>query len=290
MNKPLPVIAAIPNYNMAESLSQLLAQLVAADYDAIYVLDDASSDDSKAVVAKFSPNVHWIGGTVNLGAGGNRNRILQTHPEECIIHFLDADVRLETKAPAKTAQKLMAESNLAFVGGLVFDADGTQSIWSYGPDSITLYSLVTAAMQQVFGKVQSTKIWWRRLIRVTTKRARSEWPDIAVQPTRRATYWVLEGNLLVKRSVLEKLGGFDTDIHEYDIIPPARKAQELGLVTVFDPSIAVTHLAVDVRHYNRVSAMYRELYQLIKRYGGWKVWILPSGHFKPHCNSSKSKI
>jgi len=149
---------------------------------------------------------------------------------------------------------------------------------------------VTAAMQQVFGKVQSTKIWWRRLIRVTTKRARSEWPDIAVQPTRRATYWVLEGNLLVKRSVLEKLGGFDTDIHEYDIIPPARKAQELGLVTVFDPSIAVTHLAVDVRHYNRVSAMYRELYQLIKRYGGWKVWILPSGHFKPHCNSSKSKI
>jgi len=157
MNTPLPVIAAIPNYNMADSLSRLLTQLVSEDYDAIYVLDDASTDDSKVVVAKFGPKVHWVGSKTNLGAGGNRNRILQVHPEECIIHFLDADVRLETKTPAKTAQKLMSEPNLAFVGGLVFDADGTQSIWSYGPDSITLYSLVTAAVQQIFGKMQSTK-------------------------------------------------------------------------------------------------------------------------------------
>jgi len=281
MSKNLPIIAAIPNYNMAESLSRLLTQLVGEGYDAIYVLDDASTDDSRAVVTAFGPNVHWIGGDANLGAGGNRNRILAAHPDDCIIHFLDADVRLETTAPAAKARALMAEPNLAFVGGLVFSEDGKQSIWSYGPNSVTLYSLLTAAIQQLFATVQAPKPYWRNWIRRVTKSARSEWPDVATPPERRSTYWVLEGNLLVKRSVLEKLGGFDADIHEYDIIPPARKAQELGLVTVFDPTIAVTHLAVDVRHYNRAIALYKELYQLIKRYGGWKAWVLPDGRFKP---------
>jgi GT2 family glycosyltransferase len=284
VSKQLPVIVAIPNYNMANSLSALLAQLVDEDYDAIYVLDDASTDGSQAVVATFGTKVCWVGSETNLGAGGNRNRILQAHPKEGICHFFDADVRLETNTPATKARQLMAKPNLAFVGGLVFDPDGKQSIWSYGPDSVTLYSLLTALVQHLFGKIQAPKPWWRQWIRVLTKRVCNEWPDIAVPPQRRTAYWVLEGNLLVRRSVLEKLGGFDSNIHEYDIIPPARKAQELGLVTIFDPTIVVTHLAVDVRHYNRALALYKELYRLIKRYGGWKAWLLPEGRFKPPYN------
>lgn len=288
MSRPLPVIAAIPNYNMADSLSTLLTQLISEGYDAIYILDDASTDTSREVVATFGSKACWVGSNTNLGAGGNRNRILQAHPEECIIHFLDADVHLETDKPAAKARRLMAQPNLAFVGGLVLDSDSKQSLWNYGPNSVTLYSLMTALVQQLFAKIQAPRPWWRKWIRIITKRARSEWPDIAMLPGQRSAYWVLEGNLLVKRSVLQKLGGFDTDIREYDIIPPARKAQELGLITIFDPSIVVTHLAVNVRHYNRVTALYKELHRLIKRYGSWKAWILPDGHFKPQHNNPKT--
>ena len=46
----LPVVAAIPNYNMARGLNTLLPQVTEQDYAAIFVLDDASTDDSRVKV------------------------------------------------------------------------------------------------------------------------------------------------------------------------------------------------------------------------------------------------
>ena len=77
----LPIIAAIPNYNMAEQLATLLPQIIQQGYDAIYVLDDVSTDDSREVVKRFAPKVTLIAGDRNLGAGGNRNRILSALPD-----------------------------------------------------------------------------------------------------------------------------------------------------------------------------------------------------------------
>ncbi|HSX05885.1 MAG TPA: glycosyltransferase family 2 protein [Candidatus Saccharimonadales bacterium] len=289
MTKPLPVIAAIPNYNMGHSLAILLPQVLRQGYDAVYVLDDASTDNSREIVANFAPDVTWVGGKTNQGAGANRNRVLQAHPAECIIHFLDADVRLETNDVPAKARLAVAEPDTAFVGGLIKEAaSGKPWIWNYGPYPMTLYSALSAQFQTLFGRLQAQRPWWRKLVRVLTQRLRGEWPDIAVPPQRRAVYWMTEGNLLVRRSVLEWLGGFDATVREADIIPPARRAYQAGLISYFDPSIAVTHLAIDVRHYGRAMALYKEEYGLMKQYGGWKEWLLPEGHFKPRHNCKNS--
>ena len=269
---------------MADSLSRLLPQLLKQGYDNIYVLDDASTDNSNQIVAMFGPKVIWIGGKTNIGSGGNRNRILEAHAGESIIHFLDADVRLVTTDIVAKAQQLMDYPNVAFVGGLVLDTKGRQHLWNYGPDSISLYTTLTGQIQYLFGRIQAPKPIWRKLIRVVTKRARSEWPDIAVPPKRRPVYWSVEGNILVKRSVLEKLGGFDETVLEFDIIPLARKAYETCMVSFFDPSISVTHFAANVRQYNREITKQKELHMLIKRYGGWLKYLFPNGHFKPKHN------
>ncbi len=52
--KPVTVIAAIPNFNMGQSLQELLPQVLAQGYDAVYVLDDASRDDSVAIARGFT--------------------------------------------------------------------------------------------------------------------------------------------------------------------------------------------------------------------------------------------
>src|SRR5882724_6321869 len=104
-----PVIAAIPNYNMADSLTELLPQLLKQGYDHIYVLDDASTDNSVEVTRRFGPQVTVIAGEHNLRSGGNRNRILEAHPEECIIHFLDADIRLEADDIPAQARHMMRD-------------------------------------------------------------------------------------------------------------------------------------------------------------------------------------
>ena len=61
MVKRLPVVAAIPNFNMAENLRNLIPQILAQRYDGVFVLDDASTDHSVDVVRDYRGEVRWCG-------------------------------------------------------------------------------------------------------------------------------------------------------------------------------------------------------------------------------------
>lgn len=276
----LPVIAAIPNYNMADSLAVLLPQVLQQGYDAVYVLDDASTDDSRRVVEKFGSAVRFVAADKNLGAGGARNRILDAHSDECIIHFLDADVRLETANVPALARQLMADPAIAITGGLVAEVTGQQSLWNFGP-AVSAYSSLTAQIQYWLGGLRSGKTLPRRMLLALTRRALNEWPDVSTLPKRRLTYYVIEGNFFIRRSTFAQLGGFDTTIREHDMFPLARAAYLAGLLTYFDPSVAVTHQAIQVRGYNRHLARRKAMRYLIRQQGGYFSWWFPEGHFKP---------
>lgn len=284
MNPPaeLPVIAAIPNYNMGESLTELLPQVLRQGYDAVYVLDDHSTDSSRTIVARFAPGVVWIGGTHNLGAGGNRNRILEAHKAECIIHFLDADVRLLTNGIAAKARKLVDSYYIGFVGGLVLEKNGRQILWNYGP-RFSLYADMTAVVQILFGNIQAKYPLWRRFIRILTVRARAEWPDLATEPKRQPVFWCVEANFFVLRSTFERIGGFDATLREHDSFDPALRAYKLGLVSYFDPSVAIKHLRIDVRGKGRVRVIHKAARYLIRK-NGLREWLFPDGRFKPRYN------
>ena len=60
MANALPVVAAIPNFNMGESLRNLLPQVLAQGYDRVFVLDDASTDNTVDVVADFGDDVTLV--------------------------------------------------------------------------------------------------------------------------------------------------------------------------------------------------------------------------------------
>ena len=91
-----PVVAAIPNYNMAASLRELLPQVLAQSYDRVFVLDDASTDDTVDVVDSFGGDVTLVRSPQNRGAGANRNQIIDHVADGTIIHFIDADMDLAT--------------------------------------------------------------------------------------------------------------------------------------------------------------------------------------------------
>ncbi|MDT5306680.1 MAG: hypothetical protein QOE48_2355, partial [Mycobacterium sp.] len=96
MVRQLPVVAAIPNFNMAESLRRLIPQVLAQRYDAVYVLDDASTDHSVDVANEYGRDVSVVQSLENRGAGANRNQIMDQVGDEAIIHFIDADMDLKT--------------------------------------------------------------------------------------------------------------------------------------------------------------------------------------------------
>lgn len=277
----LPAVVAIPNYNMAESLRTLLPVLLRQGYDHIYVLDDASTDYSCDVVALFGNNVTFVKGKKNGGAGVARNMILDIVKDPTIIHFLDADVRLETKHTATIVRHLFKDDpSIGFIGGLVKTIDGRQSYWNYG-ERQTASSLFSSWGQSFLESVGLKLPKLEMFIR-----QHHLWPGLTfrpsplIKPQRTSTFWVSEGNFMIRSDVFRKLGGFDTTIREHDIQVLAHQAQENGYINYFDPSICVTHLAVNVRKYFRFGAIAKAEFYLAKKYG-FRTWLFANeGHNK----------
>jgi len=267
---------------MASNLRRLLPQLLSQGYDDIFILDDKSTDDSVTVAKGFGRKITVIEGLTNIGSGGNRNRILEALAHEAIIHFLDADVELLTHDVPTKARQLIRSQNTGFVGGLVLEKDGRQIPWNYGP-RFSLYTDITAMVQHLFGSIQAEHPLWRHLIRKLSAGVRAEWPDIATEPKRRPVFWCVEANFFVLRSAFERIGGFDAALREHDSFDPALRAYRLGLVSYFDPSVAVKHLRIDVRGEGRVRAIQKAARYLIRK-NGFKEWLLPDGRFKPRYN------
>lgn len=285
MTKKPPVIAAIPNYNMANSLKPLLEQMVNQPdpYDYIYVLDDASTDDSRAVAKSFGRDVRLIAGQENLGSGGNRNRILETlcHTgHTALIHFVDADVSLDVDdwgraanpVPQIAADLLEDRHRTAFVGGLVRTEEGKQMSLNYGP----LFSLHTHAtgLLQVLSHDNPKR--HRRL-----QHFLEEYPNPNAQPTARAVHWASEANLLINSSVLARLGGFDQKLRGHDIQPLSLQAKRQGLVGRFDPSFAVTHHPQGNKPPLRDLKRHLVGINVVRHHSTWRDFIFPDGSLRP---------
>lgn len=281
MSKPLPVVAAIPNFNMANQLKRLLPQVIAQHYDAVYVLDDASTDGSKQVVTSFGPQVTLVAGEQNLSSSGNRNRILGVLHEPAIIHFIDADVELDSQNIPETIRGIMSDPRIGLGGGLVVSPEGRQSIWNYGP-GFSVYSGMTAALQAYIEPPKHPKLG--RLLRHATPYLLSEWPDTTRPPQARPTFWVHEANMFMRSDIFAKLGGFDIHVREHDIQDLAIRVQKAGLITMFDPAVAVIqHNDVNVRPGNRRRAR-RQAVRYISRKNGRLQRLFPGGRFKPRQN------
>lgn len=274
----IPVVAAIPNYNMAESLRSLLPALLKQGYDHIYVLDDASTDYSSDVVALFEGKVTFVKSRVNGGAGAARNMILGIVKDPVIIHFLDADIRLDTADSVVTARALFSsKENVGFIGGLVRTSDGKQSYWNYG-ERQGAQTMISSWGQSFLESIGTRHSQIEQFIR-----RHRLWPGLGsrpnptIAPRRTSTFWVSEANFMIRSDVFRKLGGFDPTIREHDIQTLAMNAQKAGYINYFDPSICVTHLGVNVRKYFRPLAIINTELYLARKYG-IKNWLLAGAH------------
>lgn len=278
----LPIVAAVPNYNMGDSLSVLLPQIIAENYDHAYVLDDKSRDGSREIAEQFYPEVTFVAGQRNVGAGGNRNRILPSLRQPSLIHFLDADVRLASENTAESVRKSLSDAATGFVGGLVLDQAGVQSPWNYGPRQ-SLYSFLGAGAQLAVASQQTSRPELARNVRQNLRFLLEDWPDTSELQTRRPVFWTSEANMAISSNVFARIGGFDKKLREHDIQDLAIRAQKLGLINYFDPAFAVTHTDLQVREYDRMREM-RRAERYIARKHGLKDWLLPDGHLKPRYN------
>lgn len=263
----MPVVAAVPNYNMGESLAELLPALLEQQYDGVYVLDDNSTDSSRDVAESFRADVHFVQGGENVGAGANRNRILGALGNTSIIHFVDADMELVSQDNPDKIRQITRGRQYAFIGGMILEEEGVQYPFNFGP-FLNLRHKLTARKQFAVTQLAKTDPDAARAMRAQHERQLSDWPDTLQQdPTPRQVDWVTEGNLIIHSDVFEKLEGFDPNLRHHEIQDFAVRAKKLGLDGFFHPEVAMLHKNIDVRGSRRRMDAYKALWKLGRKHG-----------------------
>ncbi len=215
------VAVVIVNYNGSEVLCDCLTSVLASSYPALDVLvvDNASTDDSLAVVRRDFPSVHLIACTENLGfAGGNNVGIrtaLQAGAQYVLV--LNNDTIIAPDCIEWLVRRARADSRIGAVSPMILFCDPKDRIWSAGGE----YNL------------------WRGVARHAGLRRRMS--EKRWNQPRRITF-ATGCAVLLSAAALQEAGGFDERLFMYnedgDLSLRLRKA---GWLLYYEPRAVVWH-------------------------------------------------
>jgi len=239
---PPDLSVVIVNWNVRELLRRCLVSVASSDglfvgLDApgystsgwrveVIVVDNASADGSAAMLAQDFPWVQVIANRQNLGFTAANNQGLAVSRGRYVL-FLNPDTEL---APAALGLMLhYAETHLevGVVGPQLRYGDGSlQSSRRRLPTLVTFF-LESTIVQR----------WWPRN-RVLSRYYALDLPDDATS----RVDWVVGACMLVRRAVLEQIGGFDEGFFMYsEELDLCRRAVDAGWQVVYLPAAVVTH-------------------------------------------------
>src|SRR5688572_19865200 len=124
---PPEVSVVIVNYNagleLGYALESIAEDLRGRQWEAV-VVDNASSDDSSASVARFEPHARLIRNEQNLGFARGVNQGLAATSAPVVL-ILNPDCRLVSGAFATLLHELERSSSHAIVGPRILNPDGS---------------------------------------------------------------------------------------------------------------------------------------------------------------------
>jgi len=226
---------------MGSQLERILPTVINRGYKNIYILDDASTDNSEQVASKYKKHgVIFVKASTNKGAGANRNRVLD-YQSEGIVHFLDADVTLKGK------HQVTNEINKAFdrhpdagaIGFRVFNSDGTQYDWNFGPKR----KLIDGVIWQSFDWYEKTrnKNFKKILKKLFCQRWNSFWTYTHLESAEKEQQVgaVVECNFAVKLDDFLRVNGFDDSLRFHEIHSLALKLDSINRSIWYIPALPV---------------------------------------------------
>jgi GT2 family glycosyltransferase len=263
--KQLPVIAVIPAHNAAKTLPALLNELIKQSYDRIFVIDDASSDDTVKLVKTYGRKVELIEGSENVGSGANRNRIIgQT--AEAFWHFIDADMMLASKNTPEIIRRMKWPKRAAYIGGMVRNPDGTQNPFNYGPRPDIITSVFRGGLQFISWRIGHFYKPAGILLRTLFAPFLKGFPNIYRSPRARYTHWVAESNMLVRSDFFASHGGFDPRFRYSEIMDLSLRVHRSGYRGYFFPELDAIHSSLDNALKSR-QKRYVALKQFLQKHG-----------------------
>ena len=216
------LLVLIVSWNTRDLLRDCLQSLQPGahpDWD-VLVVDNASADDSVAMVRSTFPTVRLIENAVNVGYARANNQGLRTSTAPYAL-LLNSDTRATPEAIEELVAFLDAHPDAGAVSPRLLRADGTAQPFAFGGDPTLGYLLRRGARRLLSGRYLH---------------------DWAIAETR-CVDWVSGACLLVRRTAIEQVGMLDENFFMYfednDWCLRLRRA---GWKTYYHPAAAIVHL------------------------------------------------
>ncbi len=203
----MPELAAvIVNYNAGEELRRTLQSVAeectGLDWEAV-VVDNASTDGSAAVVPGVLRQVALVQNRTNVGFSRAVNQATAATSAPLVL-LINPDCQLRPGALSQMRAVLEAEAECAIVGPRILDPDGAIQGSARGdPDMLTGMFGRTSGLRALLPFLPAA----RRNVVVEDAIASGQ-ASVAVD-------WVSGACMLIRRSALEAVGGFDEQYFLY---------------------------------------------------------------------------
>lgn len=214
MSKTAKVSVVIPTFNLKKEVLACVDSIIKQDYPKIevVVVDNASTDGTGEAARKKFRRVKLVRNSENLGVTGGRNTGIKNATGDYIF-FFDHDMVAEPKMISELLKVAESDPKIGIVTPKIYYWEDKKRIWAAG----TGINLWTG--QIIFRGGKDTGQY-------------EKVEEVQVAPAA----------ILVKKQVLDKIGGFD-DIYfaTYEDTDFCFRAKRAGFKTVYTPRAVAYH-------------------------------------------------
>lgn len=184
------------------------------------VVDNASTDDSAAMVEREFPAVHLLRSAENLGYARANNAAMRATSAPVVV-LLNSDTLVTPEAIEGIAQRFAQDARLGALSPLLRTPDGAAQPYAFG------------------GEPTPTYLLRRGLMRLLFRRYLHDWqPRTALE-----TAWVSGACLGLRRSALDAAGMLDENMFMYfEDVELCMRLRRAGFRVRYDPSLEIVHI------------------------------------------------
>jgi N-acetylglucosaminyl-diphospho-decaprenol L-rhamnosyltransferase len=219
------VDVVVVSYNSRGELRACIEPLTRLEHVNVIVVDNASSDGSLEAVADLPAQRIALPHNGGFGHGCNAGWRAGQAP---YVLFLNPDARIDTEALDRLVAVLERSSEAGAVAPQINHDDGTLDY------SLRRFPRLrsTYARALFLHRIFPRATWTDELIRE---------PEVYAQPG--SPDWVSGACILVRRTALDDLGGFDEGFFMYcEDIDLCRRIQDAGHELRYEPAAVITHI------------------------------------------------